>query len=87
MLDRNEACLGVLPGTAIACGEYGYCSNECLIIGSFNAGAAVAFGLMGMAEAIRAECLCPNCGCHLPLTPAWFSGRLYREVCHCENDE
>lgn len=49
----NEACLGVLPGTFIACGERGYCSNECTVIGAFDCGAAVAFGLMGMFEAIR----------------------------------
>jgi len=49
----NEACLGTLPGTVIACGEMGYCSPECVVIGAFDAGAAVAFGLMGMAEAIR----------------------------------
>lgn len=49
----NEACLGVLPGTFIACGEFGYCSNECLVQGAYRDGAAVVFGIIGMFEAIR----------------------------------
>lgn len=40
-------------------------------------GAAAAFGLMGMAEAIRETYLCEDCGWHLP--PGKY--------CHCENDE
>lgn len=57
--------MGTIPGTFIACGEgYNYCSTECIrqdlrengeanwIVG-YQAGAAVAFGIIGMFEAIR----------------------------------
>jgi hypothetical protein len=77
----NEACLGVLPGTFIACGEHGYCSNECALIGAFDCGAAVAFGLLGMAEAIRANA--PP----LVVRHYWTSeidGRHFYE-CYCAN--
>ena len=51
--------------------------------GSMRIGAAIVFGLLGMAEAIRETYLCPHCGgwegCH--------TRQPYRTPCQCWNDE
>lgn len=53
-------CTGVIPGTFIACGESDgdctlWCSEECQREGYRREGAAVAFGIVGMFEAIRSR--------------------------------
>lgn len=45
--------------------------------GSFESGAAVLGGLLGMAHEIREQYLCRACG-------AWIGSRGF---CRCENDE
>lgn len=51
-------CLGVIPNTFIMCGERDedsafWCSEECQREAYRREGAAVAFGIVGMFEAIR----------------------------------
>lgn len=49
-----EGCKLIVPNTFIACGEGGnYCSDGCFEEDAFRRGAALAFGVIGMAEAIR----------------------------------
>ncbi len=43
-------------------------------------GAAAAFGLMGMALAIKETYLCSNCG-------SWEGNLVTRRYCQCENDD
>lgn len=42
---------------------------------AYNAGAAVAFGLLGMAEAIRGRSSCGDPACRAPCDECWLDER------------
>ncbi len=60
----NSMCRAIRDRSSVPCGEHDpatglyYCSNYCHSRNMLCRGAAVAFGLMGMAFAIRARCTC-----------------------------
>lgn len=61
------------------CPEYEYCVD--CVNQAHDEAAAVVFGMLGMAHAIRETYLCPDCGC--------WEGNVTRRGwgCQCTNDE
>lgn len=56
-----------MKGDCVFCGRESHLSPRNALCEALQIGAAVAFGFMGMAEAIRETYLCWNCGAHVGL--------------------
>lgn len=78
---HNPLCKGTMAH-GWKCGEMGYCSDECMVIGSWKCGAAVAFGIVGWAFALRRNA--PRCPSKREYWTSDLDGkRYYNCFCAC----